>query len=272
VLKDILNKYDIRLKKDLGQHFITDKNILNKIVAAADISRDDLVLEIGTGVGTLTKALAQIAGFVISVEVDDKLIAAAKETLSGLNNVELICRDIMKLNIAKAVSGHKGFKKIKVVANLPYYITSPVISMLIEGKTKFDSMIFTIQKEVGRRIVSPPGGKEYGSFTVFINYYAKPEIVFNIPASSFTPPPKVDSSVIKLGMLDRPNVLVKDEKLFFRIVRASFNQRRKMLKNALEAARIEWPENCGIDGKRRGETLSIEEFARLSDLVFSGKK
>jgi 16S rRNA (adenine1518-N6/adenine1519-N6)-dimethyltransferase len=269
VIQEFLRKYDIRLNKDLGQHFITDKNILNRIASAGDISRDDLVLEIGSGIGTLTKALAQDAGFVIAVEMDKKLIPAASEYLKGAGNVELVNQDIMKVNISKEVRKHPGFKHLKVVANLPYYITSPVISMLLEGKTKFDVMIFTIQKEVARRIVSPPGNKEYGSFTVFVNYYAKPKIMFDIPASSFTPMPKVDSSVIRMDVLNKPPVKVKDEKLFFRVVRAAFNQRRKMLKNALNAAHIKWPEKTDIDGKRRGETLSIEEFAKLSDLVCS---
>lgn len=269
MIRELLQKHDIWLKRDLGQHFITDRNILNKIVSAGDISRDDLVLEIGAGSGTLTRAITEKAGFVIAIEIDIKLIPALTEHLEGLDNVELVCQDIMKLNVAKVIAKHPGFKHIKVVANLPYYITSPVISMLLEGDTKFDVMVFTIQKEVAKRIVSSPGTKEYGSFTVFVNFYSKPRLMFNIPASSFTPRPKVDSSVIRLDVLAKPFVQVKDEKLFFRIMRASFNQRRKMLKNALEAADIKWPESSVIDGKRRGETLSIEEFAKLADLVSS---
>lgn len=269
MIREFLQKHNIRLNKYLGQHFLTDKNILNKIVSSANVNKEDLILEIGAGIGTLTKVLAQNAGFVIAVEIDKALMPAAAEQLKGSGNIELICHDIMKVNISKEMRKHPGFKHLKVVANLPYYITSPVISMLLEGKTKFDAMIFTIQKEVARRIVSPPGNKEYGSFTVFVNYYAKPRIMFNIPALSFTPRPKVDSSVIRLDVLDKPSVNVKDEKLFFRIVRAAFNQRRKMLKNALNGAHIKWPERTEIDGKRRGETLSIEEFARLSDLISS---
>ena len=269
MIRDILNKYGITLQKKLGQHFITDSNILSRIASAGDISHDDLVLEIGSGIGTLTKVLAKKAGFVIAVEMDRKLIPAAIEYLKGIGNIELVNQDIMKVNIPKEIRKHPGFKHLKVVANLPYYITSPVISMLLEGKTKFDVMIFTIQKEVARRLVSPPGNKEYGSFTVFVNYYAKPKIMFDIPASSFTPRPKVDSSVIRLDILDKPSVKVKSEKLFFRVVRAAFNQRRKMLKNALEAAHLKWPDRTEIDGRRRGETLSIEEFARLSDLISS---
>lgn len=267
MIKELLSKHNIRLNRDLGQHFITDKNILNKIVSAADISQDDLILEIGTGIGTLTRALAEKAGFVVSVELDSKLVSAAREIFEGSNKVELICQDIMKVNLQKELGKHEGFKHIKVVANLPYYITTPVISMLIEGRVKFHSMVFTIQKEVARRIVSPPGGKEYGSFSVFINYYARPKIMLNIPASSFTPRPKVDSVVIRLDMLEKPSVKVTDKKFFFRVVRAAFNQRRKMLKNALEAAHIKWTDQTRIDGKRRGETLSIEEFASLSDAL-----
>ena len=265
MIKELLSKHNLRLNKDLGQHFIADVNILNKIVSAADISNKDLVLEIGSGIGTLTKPLAEKAGFVIAVEIDEKFIPAASEYLEGVKNVDIVIHDIMKLNIGKEVSKHPGFKHIKVVANLPYYITSPVISRLLEDKVKFETLLFTVQREVARRIVSAPGNKDYGSFTVFVNYYAKPSIVYNIPASSFVPRPKVDSSVIRLDVLKKPSVKVKDEKLFFRIVRGAFNQRRKMLKNALEAAQIKWPDETDIDGKRRGETLSIEEFAQLSN-------
>lgn len=267
MIKDILRKYGIRLNKDLGQHFMTDNDALHRIIEAGAVTGDDLVLEVGTGIGTLTKSLAQKAGFVVTVEIDKKLIPAAKEYLKEFDNIEIINEDILKLDIAKALKKHPRFRSVKVIANLPYCITTPVISMLLEGKAKFDLMVMTMQKEVAERIVSPPDCKEYGAFSIFVNYYAKPEIVFYIPNTSFIPMPEVGSAVLKLEVLDKPSVKVKDEKLFFKVVRAAFNQRRKMLKNALEAAHIKWPAGTDIDGKRRGETLSIEEFAKLANSI-----
>ena len=269
MIRETLRRSDIRPNKSYGQHFLSDKNILNKIADAATLSKEDIVLEVGTGIGTLTKPLASKAGFVVTVEVDQKLIPSAKDSLKEFNNIEIVNEDIMKCNIPEIMDRHPDLKHRKVVANVPYYITTPLISLFISSKAKFETIVMTIQKEVAQRIVSKPGNKRYGSLTVFVNYYTRPEIVFNIPASAFVPPPEVDSSVIRLEILDKPSVIVKDEKLFFRVVRAAFNQRRKMLKNALEAAHINWPADTDIDGKRRGETLSIEEFAKLADLIAS---
>ena len=267
MIRELLRKYDIRLNKSLGQHFLSDAGQLKKIAGAASLTKDDIVLEVGTGIGTLTKYLAEKAGFVVSVELDKKLIPAAKEYLKDFDNVELVNDDIMKCNIPKLLAAHPGYKHKKVVANVPYYITTPLITLLIGSKAKFGSIVMTIQDEVAQRIVSEPGRKQYGSFTVYVNYYTKPEIKFRIPNSAFVPPPEVGSAVIRLNILDKPSVKAKDERLFFRVVRAAFNQRRKMLKNALEAANIKWPAGSDIDGKRRGETLSIEEFAKLADSV-----
>jgi 16S rRNA (adenine1518-N6/adenine1519-N6)-dimethyltransferase len=267
VIRETLRKFNIRLNKDLGQNFLPDKDALDRIIKAAEVSKDDLVLEIGTGIGTLTKPLAQKAGFVVSIEIDAKLIPAAKEYLAGIDNIELINEDVMKLDIPKILKKHPDFESAKVVSNLPYCITTPLISKLLERENKFKLMVITIQKEVAKRIVSPPGGKEYGAFTVFVNYFAKPKIISYLSKTSFIPQPEVDSAILKLEVLARPSVGVKDEKLFFRVVRAAFNQRRKMLKNALQAAHIEWPADTDIDGKRRGETLSIQEFAKLSNLI-----
>jgi 16S rRNA (adenine1518-N6/adenine1519-N6)-dimethyltransferase len=269
VILDLLRKYNIRLNKDLGQHFLTDKNILNNIVDAGGVTKDDLIIEIGTGIGTLTKSLAEKAGFVVTIEIDQKLIQAAQDYLKGNDNIEMINQDAMKIDLAKLFNKYDQYKKIKVIANLPYYITSPLIAKILEGDAKPDIVILTIQKEVADRIVSPPGKKQYGSFSIFVNYYSKPEILFYIPNTSFTPKPAVSSAVMKLEVLNKPSVKVKDEKFFFRIVRSAFIQRRKMLKNAIENADIKGVskalEVSGIDGKRRGETLSIEEFARLAD-------
>ncbi|MFH1710342.1 MAG: 16S rRNA (adenine(1518)-N(6)/adenine(1519)-N(6))-dimethyltransferase RsmA [bacterium] len=265
MIQDLLRKHDIRLNKSLGQHFLSDTAQLKKIADAASLCKDDIVLEVGTGIGTLTEYLAQKAGFVVSVELDRKLIPAAEKYLKDFKNIEIINEDIMKCDIPKILNKYSNFKHRKVVANVPYNITTPLITLLIGSKAKFSSIVLTIQEEVARRITSKPGIKQYGSFTVYVNYYARPEIKAIIPNSAFVPPPKVSSAVLRLDILDEPPVKVKDEKMFFRIVRAAFNQRRKMLKNALEAAHIKWPDGSGIDGKRRGETLSMEEFAKLAD-------
>jgi len=267
VIRELLRKYDIRLNKDLGQHFLSDTAQLKKIADAASLTKNDIVLEVGTGIGTLTKYLAEKAGFVVSVEIDKKMLPAAKEYLKDTKNVEIINEDIMKCNVPKILSKYPSFKHRKVVANVPYYLTSPLITLLIESSADFKLIVLTIQEEVAERIVSNPGRKQYGSFTVYVNYYTRPEIAFRIPNSAFIPPPKVGSAVLRLNILDKPSIKVKDEKLFFRIVRGAFNQRRKMLKNALEAANIKWPDGIDIDGKRRGETLSIKEFARLADSI-----
>ena len=266
MIRETLRKFNIRLNKDLGQNFLPDKDALYRIVKAAEVSKDDLVLEIGTGIGTLTKPLAQKAGFVVTVEIDDKLIPAAKEYLEGIDNIELINEDAMKLDIPSIIKKHSGFKSAKVVSNVPYCITTPLITRFLEVKA-FKTIVLTVQKEVAKRIVSPPGGKEYGAFTIFVNYYAKPKIISYLSKTSFIPQPEVDSAILKLEVLAKPSVDVKDEKLFFKVYRAAFNQRRKMLKNALQAAHIEWPADTDIDGRRRGETLSIQEFAKLSNLI-----
>ena len=264
MIKETLVKHNIRLKKRLGQNFLSDINQLNKIADAADLSREDLVLEIGTGLGTLTKIIAARAGQVITVEYDRSLIPAAKDALKGFDNIELVNDDIMEMNIPKVIDKFSVFKHRKVVANVPYYITTPLISLLLGSKADFETIVLLIQKEVAERIIAKPGTKAYGSFTIFVNYYAEPKITHRIPASSFIPRPKVDSAVLKLIKRKAPTVKVKDEKLFFKIVHAAFQQRRKMLKNAIENAGLKWPDNTAIDGKRRGETLSIQEFAELS--------
>ncbi len=265
-------------KKSLGQHFLSDDNLLKKIADSADLTKEDLVLEVGTGLGTLTKHIARSAGFVVSVELDKNIIARAQENLKGFNNIEFINENIMKLNIPDIMDAHPSFKRRKVVANIPYYITTPLISMLIESKADINTIVLLIQKEVADRIVAAPGGKKYGSLTIYVNYYCEPKIEFRIPRTAFVPPPEVDSAVLKLVRRGKPPVDVKDEKLFFRIVRGAFVQRRKMLRNAIMNANIEGVDkekldkafaDLGIDGKRRGETLSIKEFAELADRLTS---
>jgi 16S rRNA (adenine1518-N6/adenine1519-N6)-dimethyltransferase len=276
VIKEILRKYNLRLNRDLGQHFLSDQNILRKIADTANLTKDDLVLEVGTGVGTLTKFLAEKAGFVESIELDRRLIPAAQEYLQGIGNYEISNEDIMKCKLPELLERYKDFKHKKVVANVPYYITTPLISLLIESKAKFETIVVTIQKEVAERIVSAPGRKSYGSFSIYVNYFTKPELIFHIPSTAFTPAPKVGSAVLKLTVLDKPSVKVKDEKLFFKIVHASFIQRRKMLHNSIINANIPGInkemldkafEKAGIDRNLRGEALSINEFAKLSDNI-----
>jgi 16S rRNA (adenine1518-N6/adenine1519-N6)-dimethyltransferase len=275
-IRDLLRRHNIRLKHGLGQHFLHDEGLLDKIVRSADITKDDLVVEVGTGVGTLTKHIAKYAGHVLSFEVDDKLIPAAKEYLKGSKNIEIINEDALKVDMKKFISKHPHYKKVKVVANLPYYITSPLIAKFLEGEKLFKTIVVTIQKEVAERICARSGNKTYGSFTIFVNYYAKPSITMMIPPAAFMPPPEVHSAVLRLDVLDKPPVEVTDEKLFFRLVHSGFVQRRKMLHNAIINANIKGIDRekldkalaeLNIDSRRRGETLSIEEFAKLSNLL-----
>jgi 16S rRNA (adenine1518-N6/adenine1519-N6)-dimethyltransferase len=277
-IRDLLRKHNIRLKHGLGQHFLHDEGLLDKIVRSAHITKDDLVVEIGTGVGTLTKHIAKYAGHVLSFEVDTKLIPAAKEYLKDMHNVEIINEDALKVDMKKYISKHPHYKSVKVVANLPYYITSPLIAKFLEGEKIFKTIVVTIQKEVAERICASPGNKTYGSFTIFVNYYAKPSITMMIPPAAFMPPPEVNSAVLKLDVLSEPAVNVKDEKLFFRLVHAAFVQRRKMLHNAILNANINGIDKekldpalakLKIDSKRRGETLSMKEFASLADAFSS---
>lgn len=272
--RQLLASFDIRLKKGLGQHFLTDDASLSRIVEAAGLDKDDLVLEIGTGIGTLTKELCKRSGLVISNEYDKKLLPAANEYLKENKNLEIVMGDFLKLDLDDLFSKYRKYKNKKVVANLPYYITSPIIAKLLENKSYFSSMVLTIQREVAHRIVSGPGTKEYGSFTIFVNYHCKPTIVSYIPKTSFLPQPEVGSAILRLEVLKKPPVEVKNEKLFFDIVHAAFMQRRKILKNAIENAHIKELDNldisnaldaAGIDARRRGETLSIEEFAKLAN-------
>lgn len=269
--EDIVKKYTFRFSKNLGQNFLMDQSVLDDIVQASEISEEDSVIEIGPGVGTLTRELLQRAKCVSAIELDDNLIPILNNELGNFDNFNLIHADAMKFDFNKLTGGSK---KVKIVANLPYYITTPIISKLLNENVMFDSFTVMVQKEVGERISSEPDCKKYGALSILVQYYCDIQVVRYVSASSFVPRPKVDSIVLKLIKRDSPKVELKDKKLFFKLVSLSFNMRRKTLWNALkplgilkediERAFIE----AGIDPRRRGETLSIFEFSKLSDCIY----
>lgn len=262
----ILKRFGIRMNKKLGQNFLIDEHVVNSIVEAAGIKPGDAVLEIGPGIGTLTQGLAEAGADVTAVEIDRRLIEVLSKTLEGYENVRVVYGDILKINIGETV----GRANYKVVANLPYYITTPIIMGLLEAKMPIDVLVTMVQKEVAQRMVATPGTKDYGSLSVAVQYYTKAEIVFIVKPDSFIPAPKVESAVIRCTVLDKPPVQV-DEKVFFRVVKAAFAQRRKTLSNTLKTTGVPAEtlkvilENAGIDGSRRGETLTMEEFATLAN-------
>lgn len=268
---DVVKKYGFRFSKSLGQNFLVDSSVLSDIVNAAEITKEDTIIEIGPGVGTLTKELLKRAKMVYSIEIDSKLIPILKEELKDYDNFELINNDIMKINFNDII---KDKKPVKVVANLPYYITTPVITRLLKNNYDFKSIIVMIQKEVAERIAANPGCKEYGSLSVLVQYYCDVNIIRKVSSNCFIPKPEVDSAVIRLDKLEKTKVEPKDEKLFFNIVRASFNMRRKTLNNALKPLGFskEIMENAfkasNIEPSRRGETLSLSEFKTLCDSIY----
>jgi 16S rRNA (adenine1518-N6/adenine1519-N6)-dimethyltransferase len=249
-------------RKHLGQHFLHDPSILRRIVQAAQLFREDLVIEIGPGPGRLTRMLAENVRNVIAIELDDTLFEKLETELAEYKNVELIHGDALKYP-------YENLPDFKVVANIPYYITTPIIFRLLDARKNLKSMTLTVQKEVAERIVAKPGGKDYGVLSIMVRYYAEPSFKFIIPKEAFRPMPKVDSTVLYIKILERPSVDIEDKEIFFRIVRTAFSQRRKMLSNSLKTLRgdaKEWLAAAGIDSDRRPETLSIEEFARLANL------
>lgn len=273
---EILKKYDFHFQKKFGQNFLIDTHVLEKIIAAAGITKDDFVLEIGPGIGTMTQYLCENAREVMAVEIDENLIPILKDTLSAYDNVTVVNEDILKLDIAKVAQERNGGKPIKVVANLPYYITTPIIMGLFESHVPLESVTVMVQKEVADRMQSGPGTKEYGALSLAVQYYAEAEIVANVPPNCFMPRPNVGSAVIRLTCHKENPVKVANEKFMFRIIRASFNQRRKTLQNGLgndsslpvtkeEAATA--LEQMGLSPTIRGERLSLQEFATLSDLL-----
>ena len=277
----VLQKYNFSFQKKFGQNFLIDTHVLDKIIASAEITKDDMVLEIGPGIGTMTQYLACAAGKVVAVEIDKTLIPILEDTLSEYDNVQIINQDVLKVDLAKLAEEENGGKPIKVVANLPYYITTPIIMGLFENHVPLKSITVMVQKEVADRMQVGPGTKDYGALSLAVQYYAKPYIVANVPPNCFMPRPKVGSAVIRLERYEEPPVQVADEKLMFRIIRASFNQRRKTLVNGLKnSPEIQFTkeeieaaiETLGKGASVRGETLTLEEFARLSNVLSGGEQ
>ena len=277
----VLNKYGFTFQKKFGQNFLIDPHVLDKIIRAAEITEDDFVLEIGPGMGTMTQYLAYAAREVYAVEIDKSLIPILEDTLSGYDNVRVINEDVLKLDLKKIADEENNGKPVKVVANLPYYITTPIIMGLFENEVPVESITVMVQKEVADRMQTGPGNKDYGALSLAVQYYADPYIVANVPPNCFMPRPKVGSAVIRLTCHQEKPVQVQDEKLMFNIIRASFNQRRKTLANGLKnAATLDFTKEeveaaidaLGKGASVRGETLTLEEFARLSDLLSPYKK
>lgn len=275
--KDIINKYDFIFKKNYGQNFLIDEHVLNKIVSAAEITREDIILEIGPGIGTLTQALAKEAKKVIAVEIDKNLIPVLEDTLSLYNNIEIINEDILKVDIGEIIE-QNGNRPIKIVANLPYYITTPIIMKILEKHLPIESITVMVQKEVGYRMKAKEDTKQYGSLSIAVQYYADTYLVANVPVNCFMPRPNVDSAVIKILPYKELPVKVKDRDMFFKVVKTAFSQRRKTLVNCFfnsedfnyskeEIADI--LVSCGFDDKIRGEKLSVKDFAILADKLTS---
>lgn len=272
----ILQKYDFKFQKKYGQNFLIDPHVLEKIIAAAEITPDDFVLEIGPGIGTMTQYLAEAAKEVAAVEIDKELIPILEDTLGDYHNVTIINDDILKVDIKKLAEEKNNGRPIKVVANLPYYITTPIIMELFESEVPLKSVTVMVQKEVADRMQVGPGSKDYGALSLAVQYYAKPYIVANVPPNCFMPRPAVGSAVIRLTRHEKKPVEVKDPSFMFAIIRASFNQRRKTLQNGLHnAANLNIPKNkvvkalesMGLPANVRGETLDLKQFAMLADLL-----
>jgi len=278
----ILKKYDFTFQKKFGQNFLIDTHVLEKIVDAADIGKDDLVLEIGPGIGTVTQYLCEAARQVIAVEIDRKLIKILRDTLSAYDNVEVINEDILKVDIAALVEEKNGGKPIKVVSNLPYYITTPIIMTLLEKRVPVTDMTLMMQEEVARRMQAVPGSKDYGALSLAVQYYSVPYIAAFVPQNCFMPRPNVGSAVVNLKCHKEPPVRVKNEELMFKLIKASFAQRRKTLQNGLTnsaeldftkdevtEAILKMQETLGMKQNPliRGETLTLKEFACLSDIL-----
>ena len=272
----VLQKYHFNFQKKFGQNFLIDTTVLDRIISSAEITKEDCVLEIGPGIGTMTQYLAERAGSVVAVEIDKALIPILEETLQDYDNVTVINDDILKVDINRLVEEKNGGRPIKVVANLPYYITTPIIMGLFESRVPLKSITIMVQKEVADRMQVGPGTKDYGALSLAVQYYAKPQILLNVPASCFMPRPNVDSAVIQLTRYEKPPVEVADEHLMFRLIRASFNQRRKTMTNSvgnspeLSVSKEQMAaalEKCGLSATVRGEALTLAQFAELANVL-----
>ncbi|MDO4297936.1 MAG: 16S rRNA (adenine(1518)-N(6)/adenine(1519)-N(6))-dimethyltransferase RsmA [Lachnospiraceae bacterium] len=273
---EVIKRHGFDFQKKFGQNFLIDPHVLDKIIAAAEITKEDFVLEIGPGIGTMTQYLAEAAREVTAVEIDRNLIPILQETLAEYDNVTVINQDVLKLDIAALAQEKNGGRPIKVVANLPYYITTPIIMGLFESGVPLASVTVMVQKEVALRMQAGPGTKDYGALSLAVQYYASPYLAANVPPNCFMPRPNVGSAVIRLTRYEVPPVQVKDEKLMFRLIRASFNQRRKTLMNGLKNSSelsyskeviLEALQKAGLSENVRGEALTLEQFARLADAL-----
>lgn len=274
--KAVISKYPFAFQKKFGQNFLIDPHVLDKIIASAAITKEDCVIEIGPGIGSVTQALIENAGKVISIEIDDQLIPILTEQFGGEAHFKLIHKDVLKVDLRQLIEEEAPGKRVKVVANLPYYITTPIIMMLLENNLPIESITVMVQKEVADRLASKPGTKQYGAITASVNYYADSYLVANVPRNCFMPRPNVDSAVIKLTLNEEPKVKVGNVEQLFKIMKASFLLRRKTLLNTLAAhgdlglekeKLKELLEASGVGAQTRGETLSVQEFARLSDFI-----
>ena len=273
---EVLQKYNFSFQKKFGQNFLIDPHVLDKIIAAAEITKDDFVLEIGPGIGTLTQYLAEAAREVVAVEIDSTLIPILEDTLNAYDNVSVINEDVLKVDLRKLAQERNGGKPIKVVANLPYYITTPIIMSLFESHVPLKSLTVMVQKEVALRMQAGPGTKDYGALSLAVQYYASPYLAANVPPNCFMPRPNVGSAVIRLTRFEETPVQVKDEKLLFRLIRASFNQRRKTLQNGLvNSQELDFTKEqvaaaiatLGVSPSVRGEALTLEQFAALANAL-----
>lgn len=273
---EVIKKYEFCFQKKFGQNFLIDGHVLDRIIAGAGVTKDDMVLEIGPGIGTMTQYLAEAAGKVVAVEIDRNLLPILQETLADYDNVKVIHADVLSLDLEKLVQEENDGRPIKVVANLPYYITTPIIMALFEQHVPLANVTVMVQKEVAARMKSGPGSKDYGALSLAVQYYAEPYIVANVPCNCFMPRPNVDSAVIRLTRYEEPPVQVKDERMLFKIIRASFNQRRKTLQNGLNnSSELNFTKDqiaaaiaeAGFSPSVRGEALTLEQFAKLTDIL-----
>ncbi|MEW9124492.1 MAG: 16S rRNA (adenine(1518)-N(6)/adenine(1519)-N(6))-dimethyltransferase RsmA [Thermotaleaceae bacterium] len=273
--KEIVQKYGFRFSKSLGQNFLIDENILTKIVEGAGVTKEDGVLEIGPGIGTLTQALAERSRKVVAIEIDKALLPILSETLGEYDNVEVVNGDVLKMDLHQIIQEKFEGKAVKVIANLPYYVTTPIIMKFLEERIPLKNMVVMIQKEVADRMQASPGTKDYGALSLAVQYYCEPKIVTRVPQSVFIPQPNVESTVIRLTLLEEPRIRVENENLLFQVVRAAFGKRRKTLLNALSSSELALEKEqvrtalaaVSIQEERRGETLTIEEFGKLADAI-----